>query len=206
MGDQEERPHDGHPDAEQFDGLRQLPGGKRRIRDDDDGHQILKHRARGSVPILYAGKIRILHRQHAHESESDQFLRVPPVTPNGKDILPVEKQVQEQEQAPGNQQPGDDQPFRSEAAVLQQILPGDAAAAPHGGAHGGHQQPPVPFRQPITPSPGNVPVFSERHSFGSIHDTIFFKIYKNISSETLSKPQPARIAKIPCTMWIWTVS
>ena len=125
--------------------------GKRRIRDDDDGHQILKHRARGSVPILYAGKIRILHRQHAHESESDQFLRVPPVAPNGKDILPIEKQVQEQEQAPCDQQPGDDQPFRSEAAVLQQILPGDAAAAPHGGAHDGHQQPFVSLCQSVAP-------------------------------------------------------
>lgn len=105
--------------------------------DDDDRHEVLENRAGRGVAELDGGEVGVLDAEHAEDGEGNRLEAVTPPAEDHKDVLPVDGEVDEQQQGARDEHAHADEPFRREGAVLQDVLTGDARAAPEDGARQG---------------------------------------------------------------------
>lgn len=105
--------------------------------DDDDRHEVLEDRTGRGVAELDGGEVCVLDAEHAEDGEGNRLEAVTPPAEDHKDVLPVDGEVDEQQQGARDEHAHADEPFRCEGAVLQDVLAGDARAAPEDGARQG---------------------------------------------------------------------
>lgn len=105
--------------------------------DNDDRHEVLEDCAGRGVAELDGGEVCVLDAEHAEDGEGNRLEAVAPPVEDGEDVLPVDGEVDEQQQGARDEHAHADEPFRREGAVLQDVLAGDARAAPEDGARQG---------------------------------------------------------------------
>ena len=98
------------------------------------GMRYWRNRAGRGVAELDGGEVGVLDAEHAEDGEGNRLEAVAPPAEDGEDVLPVDGEVDEQQQGARDEHAHADEPFRRKGAVLKDVLASDARAAPEDGS------------------------------------------------------------------------